>query len=222
MYLVNKEKINEMLSAKIVDARVAHVFNTFKDVLVTSSFGTSSIILLHIVSRIKPDWPIYFIDTGNHFKETIHYKERLTRLLDLNVVDVLPDREEQLETKRKKLWDGDPDACCHINKVKPLNRVKEGYSIWMSGLIGYQNSYRNNLEIVAEQDDIIKFYPLIDWDKTLVDEYIEVHGLPRHPLEEKGYGSVGCTHCTTAAVGRDGRWGGSSKTECGLHPDVHS
>lgn len=82
MYLINKEKINRSLSAKIVDARVAHVFNTYRDILITSSFGTTSAVLLHLVSRMRPGYPIYFIDTGYHFEETIDYKNRLTRLLD--------------------------------------------------------------------------------------------------------------------------------------------
>lgn len=85
MYLVNKEKINRSLSAKIVDAMVAQVFNSFKDILVTSSFGTTSAVLLHLVSRMKPEYPVYFIDTGYHFKETLEYRDRLTRLLNLNV-----------------------------------------------------------------------------------------------------------------------------------------
>lgn len=222
MYLVNKEKINKSLSAKIVDARVAQVFNSFGDVLVTSSFGTTSVVLLHIVSRVRPRCPVYFIDTGYHFKETIAYKERLTRLLDLNVIDLQPDAEEHAKTKQKQLWSQSPDKCCHINKVAPLEQVKEGHHVWMSGLIGFQNRHRSDLEIVAEQNGIIKFYPLIDWNSSLVEEYIESHGLPQHPLKEKGFDSVGCTHCTVAASGREGRWRGNDKTECGLHRDIQS
>jgi len=87
----------------------------------------------------------------------------------------------------------------------------------MSGLIGYQNRYRNTLQIMEERPDILKFYPLIDWNKTLIDEYIEVHGLPLHPLTYRGYHSVGCTHCTIPGMGRNGRWKDAAKTECGLH-----
>lgn len=217
MYLVNKEKINKSLSAKIVDARVAQVFNSFGDVLVTSSFGTTSIVLLHIVSRIKPQCPIYFIDTGYHFKETAEYKKRVARLLDLNVVDLRPDSAEHNMTERNQLWSQNPDQCCDINKIEPLERVKPEYNVWMSGLIGFQNRHRSDLEIVDEQEDVIKFYPLIDWNTSLVEEYIESHSLPEHPLKEKGYNSVGCTHCTVAGMGRNGRWSDSAKTECGLH-----
>jgi phosphoadenosine phosphosulfate reductase len=217
MYLVNKEKINQSLSPKIVDARVAQVLNTFKDVLVTSSFGTTSVVLLHMVSRIKPNCPIYFIDTGYHFKETISYKERLTRLLDLNVIDLRPDPSGHAHTFKEELWNDNPDKCCEINKVEPLERIKAKYKVWMSGLIGFQNRHRNSLPIMDDDKDMLKFYPFIDWNTSLVEEYIEVHGLPQHPLKEEGYHSVGCTHCTAPGEGRKGRWNNLSKTECGLH-----
>ena len=220
MYLVNKEKINRSLSAKIVDARVAQVFNTFRDVLVTSSFGTTSAVLLHLVSRIKPDCPIYFIDTGYHFDETIAYKERLTRLLDLNVVDLRPAPAAHAKTRARQLWNNDPDKCCKINKNEPLENIKDQYKVWMSGLIGFQNRFRSTLQILDDDEELLKFQPLIDWNSDLVEEYIEGHGLPQHPLKEQGYHSVGCTHCTVPGAGRSGRWSDQSKTECGLHTEV--
>ena len=217
MYLVNKEKINQLLSTKIVDARIAQVFNSFKEVLVTSSFGTTLAVLLHLVSRIAPDCPVYFIDTGYHFSETLAYKERVGRLLDLKIIDLRPDPADHSMTEKKQLWSQDPDQCCDINKVEPLDRVKQGHNVWMSGLIGFQNRNRSDLEIVDEEEEIIKFHPLIDWNTSLVEEYIESHSLPEHPLKKQGYHSVGCTHCTVAGMGRNGRWADGSKTECGLH-----
>ncbi|MDX1639105.1 MAG: phosphoadenosine phosphosulfate reductase family protein, partial [Balneolaceae bacterium] len=168
--VVDKAKINRSLSSKLVDARVAQVFNTFEHVLVTSSFGTTSAVLLHILSRVKPGYPIYFIDTGYHFEETIRYKQRLTELLDLNVVDLSPDPSKHRDTQRQKLWLSDPDRCCSINKLEPLEKVKDQYKIWMSGLIGYQNNYRSNLDIVIEKTEMLRCYPLIDWNKSMVDE----------------------------------------------------
>lgn len=217
MHLVDKEKINRSLSAKIVDARVTQVFNTFENVLVTSSFGATSAVLLHLVSRIKPECPIYFIDTGYHFEETLEYKERLTRLLNLNVVNLKPDPSRHMTTQVKQMWSNNPDRCCHVNKIEPLQKIKPKYNVWMSGLIGYQNKHRSNLEIIDDRSEMLKFYPLIDWNRDLVDEYIDGHGIPKHPLSEKGFDSIGCTHCTIAGSGREGRWNGLSKTECGLH-----
>ena len=217
MRLLNKEKINKALTPKIVDARVAQVFNSFKNVLVTSSFGTTSAVLLHIISRIKPECPIYFIDTGYHFKETLQYKEQLTRLLNLNVVTLKPDPSRYMTTRAQQMWAKNSETCCEINKIEPLKKIKFNYQVWVSGLIGYQNGHRSTLSILEDRPDILKFYPLIDWNKSLVDEYIENHGLPFHPLVYQGYHSVGCTHCTVPGVGRNGRWSESSKTECGLH-----
>ncbi|HEX6983301.1 MAG TPA: phosphoadenylyl-sulfate reductase [Balneolaceae bacterium] len=183
----------------------------------TSSFGTTSAVLLHILNRVKPGYPVYFIDTGYHFKETLAYKRQLTRLLNLNVINLKPELSRHQKTREQQMWVQNADKCCKINKVEPLEKVKPRYKIWMSGLIGFQNGHRSNLEIMDEKPGIIKFYPLIDWNSFLVEEYIEVHGLPQHPLKEKGYNSVGCTHCTIPGAGRNGRWGNQSKTECGLH-----
>lgn len=217
MYLVNKEKINQSLTTKIVDARIAQVFNSFRNVLVTSSFGTTSAVLLHLLSRIRPDCPVYFINTGYHFEETISYKNRLTNLLGLKVIELRPDPEQHVMTQQEKLWKKNADKCCEINKVEPLEQIKDNYTVWMSGLIGFQNKYRSTLDIMDEKDEILKFYPLIDWHGSLVQEYMTNHSLPQHPLKEKGYHSVGCTHCTATGVGRKGRWTSQSKTECGLH-----
>lgn len=200
-----------------MDARVAQVFNSFGDVLVTSSFGTTSAVLLHILSRVKPRYPIHFIDTGYHFEETIEYKHRLTRLLNLNVIDIHPDRSRHRFTRQEMLWTGNPDKCCEINKIEPLKKIKSKFTIWMSGLIGYQSDRRKTLDIIIDKMGMLRCYPLIDWTKHTVDQYMELYGLPRHPLEAEGYHSIGCTHCTVPGDGRDGRWSGTGKTECGLH-----
>lgn len=217
MYLVNSERVNRSMAPKIVDARVTQIFNTFGQVLVTSSFGTTSAVLLHIVSRIRPECPVYFIDTGYHFPETLEYKGRISQLLSLNVVDLKPDPSRHSTTEIHKMWQHHSKRCCHINKVIPLDRVKGRYKVWMSGLMGHQTRFRDRLEFLEDRSDILKFHPLIDWDREQADEYMELYGLPRHPLEGKGYESIGCTHCTSPGKGRKGRWKDTGKTECGLH-----
>ena len=214
---VNLDLLNRQMASKVVEARLAHVFNTYPNVLVTSSFGTSSAILLHIISRVRPWHPIYFIDTRYHFEETLEYKNKLTRLFNLNVIDIRPEPWKHEFTRNDRTWEKDPDFCCQINKVEPLERVKKDYDVWISGLIGYQNRFRSNLEIVEEKNEVYKFYPLIDWTPSLVNDYMEQYGLPRHPLESKGYGSIGCMQCTSPGSCRSGRWADSSKNECGLH-----
>ena len=212
-------ELNEVYGLLKPMERLKKLFTDFdhNDILVTSSFGTTSGILMGMVTNIAPGHPIHFIDTTFCFKKTIGYKEALTRLLGLNIVNVLPSIEDNIEARDKKLWQSDKDRCCHINKVKPFEPYKRGKKIWVSGLLMNQNPFRQNLEIFEERNGLIKMHPNIDttaegFERFLIDNFI-----PPHPLSTEGYASVGCTHCTTKGKGREGRWSGTSKTECGLH-----
>ncbi len=212
------EHINKALSSSLIDARLAYILNKFQDkALVTTSFGATSALLLHFLSRVRPGFPVHFIDTGYLFEETVAYKDELTRLLDLNIITHRPDVAAQEATRIAKLWESDPDACCGVNKIAPLEKVKSYHEVWISGLIGYQNGYRSGLDILQSRSDIYRFYPLIDWTQAQVDDYFDYFGLPKHPLQKLGFSSLGCTHCTKQGIGRDGRWTGTGKTECGLH-----
>lgn len=218
MKSVQIKKINKSLSAAHNDVRIAHILNKYRDdVLITTSFGTTSALLIHMISRIRQNHPIHFINTGYLFPETLEYKDQLIERYGINVIDHVPDEEKHRITNEDEMWKSNPDLCCHYNKVEPLEKIKEGHKVWISGLIGYQNSYRSGLEILQQKDDIYRYYPLIDWTPEMVDDYFESFGIPRHPLERFGYDSIGCTHCTKKGDGRDGRWSDSGKTECGLH-----
>ncbi|MDR9415645.1 MAG: phosphoadenylyl-sulfate reductase [Gracilimonas sp.] len=218
MKSVHIKKINKSLSAAHNDVRIAHILNKYRDdVLITTSFGTTSALLIHMISRIRPDHAIHFINTGYLFPETLEYKDQLIERYGINVVDHVPDEEKHRITNEDKMWNSNPDLCCHYNKVEPLEKIKEEHKVWISGLIGYQNSYRSGLEILQQKDDIYRYYPLIDWTPEMVDDYFESFGIPRHPLERFGFDSIGCTHCTKKGDGREGRWSDSGKTECGLH-----
>ncbi len=210
-------ELNSRFKKLSPEERIAALYENFSKVLLTSSFGTTSAILLYLFNKIKPDQPIHFIDTTYHFQETLDYKEHLTKLFNLKVINVVPEKLKNKFTLEDQTWLKDPDFCCSINKVEPIEAVKEGQEIWVSGLLGYQNEHRKNLDIFEQKKNIIKFYPIIDMTKAQVDEYIETHQLPHHPLLDQGYESIGCTHCTQKGQGRIGRWGDSSKTECGLH-----
>lgn len=210
--------LNKALSSVMIDARMAYILNKFNEkALVTTSFGTTSALLLHILSRVKPGFPIHFIDTGYLFPETLEYKEELTRLLDLNVITLKPNEQLHEHTQNVQLWLTNPDLCCAYNKVSPLDAIKKNFDVWISGLMGYQNSYRTGLDIFQHRKGIFRFYPLIDWTENQVNDYFEYFGLPRHPLERLGYSSLGCQQCTAKGANRDGRWSGTGKTECGLH-----
>ncbi|MGQ0829924.1 MAG: phosphoadenylyl-sulfate reductase [Bacteroidota bacterium] len=199
------------------EQRIHELYKDFSKVLFTSSFGTTSVFLLHLFHQIKPEETIYFLDTTYHFNETIEYKEQLTKLWNLKVVDVKPEEWKNKFTQDDKTWNTDPDLCCSINKVEPIDKIKKDFEVWVSGLMTSQNTYRENLKVFEQKEDIIKFYPLIDQTEKDAQEYIKKHELPQHPLLAQGYNSVGCFHCTVAGKGRSGRWVNKSKTECGLH-----
>lgn len=211
-------RINQSLSSFLIDARIAHILNKYGDkVLVTTSFGTTSIVLLHIMARVRPDFPIHFIDTGFLFPETHVYKEELIRRFGLNIITHKSPFELNQKSRHQELWRIDPDLCCSYNKITPVENILGDYEVWVSGLIGYQNNFRTGLDILQKKKDLFRFYPLIDWTEKEVNDYIDFFDLPRHPLESLGFSSVGCTHCTNKGKNRDGRWDGTDKSECGLH-----
>lgn len=202
------------------EERIQNLYRYFRqeEVLYTSSFGTKSVFLLHLISRIRPSQQVYFINTGFHFQATLDYKQQLTELLGLQVADILPDPTQHQLSLKEESWNTDADLCCTINKVAALEPIKARHKVWISGLMAYQTDYRSDLKIFEQQDGLLKFHPLVDIDEGEFLYHLAYHNLPRHPLEALGYGSVGCTHCTAKGKGREGRWQGKAKTECGLHP----
>jgi phosphoadenosine phosphosulfate reductase len=214
---MNLEELNKKYLPLSPEERILELYKDFNTVLFTSSFGTTAIYLLHLFHKVKPEEKIYFLDTTYHFNETIAYKEELTRLWNLNVVDIKPEDWKNKFTLDDKTWSTDPDLCCSINKVEPMDKIKADFEVWVSGLMGSQNAHRENLKVFEQKENIIKFYPLIDKTEEDAKSYIEKNNLPKHPLLSQGFHSVGCVHCTVAGHGRTGRWANKSKTECGLH-----
>ena len=212
--------LNDRFYAYSITERIEQLFKLYdaNDILVTSSFGTKSAVLLSMVSQQKPNHPIYFIDTTYHFHETWKYQHTLQEKLKLNIEIIKPKKKENELTRTEKWWIDHPKMCCAINKIAPIEPLKAQHKVWISGLMAYQTPFRAHLRIFEKQGDIIKFHPLIDITEQEFEGYFEENKLPKHPLEAKGYGSIGCTHCTAMGAGRSGRWKGSEKTECGLHP----
>jgi phosphoadenosine phosphosulfate reductase len=185
--------------------------------MLTSSFAATSAFLLKLFSDTNKSQKVYFIDTGYHFKETIIYKEYLTLLYELNVESVRADASVHKITTEDQTWKTNPDYCCSVNKVEPLDVLKKEHTVWVSGLMAWQSDHRESLDIFEERKGILKFYPLLDVTRDERENYIKDHHLPFHPLISKGYFSIGCSHCTLAGEGREGRWNNNPKTECGLH-----
>jgi len=198
----------------------------------SSSFQTHSIPLLHLIARFAPDTPVYFLDTGFHFPETLTFRDRIAADLDLNVIDLRSavGKMGQRDTSGQFLFASDPDHCCYLNKTQPMQAVLPAYDIWIAGLRRDQNAHRKNLAAeMPGTGGVTRFHPVLEWDARLIWAYRKLHDLPEHPLEAKGYFSVGCEPCTqkfdlefdpASATDRGGRWAGMKKTECGLHTDL--
>lgn len=198
-------------------------------VVMTTSFGMEGCVLIDLIDRAGLDVPIIYLDTGFFFEETHDLRRRLEqrypRLAFINRgTDLSP--EDQARQFGPELWKSDPAACCDLRKVEPMRDVMEGVDVWLTALRRGQSKTRANLPIagVDAQYGVVKVSPLAEWDRPQVWQYIQAHDVPYNVLHERGYPTVGCTHCTKAVPGsqawdysREGRWAGTEKTECGLH-----
>lgn len=198
------------------------------DLAVVSSFGADSAVLLHLVAQVDPSLPVYFLETGKHFQETLDYVETLKQHLGLlNVHAIHPNQADLARfDPAGTLWETDPDSCCHIRKTEPLEPITELYGGWVTGRKRFQTRERGVLpHFELTSDDRIKVNPLAYFHDSDVNQYKIDHGLPEHPLFAKGYKSIGCAPCTSVvAEGEDpraGRWRGLDKKECGIHFDFN-
>lgn len=197
------------------------------EIVLSSSFQTQSMPLLHMAARLKRGLPIFFLDTGYHFWETLIFRERIASEWQLNVIDLYRDPRWDVFTRQRvrTLPLQDPDLCCFLHKVQPMQKALLDVRAWITGIRRDQTAIRAQADILELQEDgLLKINPLLNWRTRDVMRYIEENKLPAHPLFEKGYRSIGCAPCT-AAIGVDdeeraGRWAGRGKIECGLHTDM--
>jgi phosphoadenosine phosphosulfate reductase len=178
-------------------------------------------VLLHMIAQVDPDIPVVFLDTGYHFAETIGTADASETVYGLNLLRIRPKLtvEQQDQAFGKDLFSRDPDACCRMRKVRPLEDAMRGYDAWASGVRRDETSNRADARLVEwdERKGKVKINPLAAWSQDQIDEYITVNGVLVNPLLSEGYGSVGCAPCTRPGNGRSGRWAGQNKVECGLH-----
>jgi len=193
----------------------------------TSSFQTHSIVLLHMLSKIDKSIPVYCINTGYHFPETIRYRDEVVNLLGLNLVNVTSQtpRHMQKDAEGRLLFTSDPDYCCFINKVLPMDPVLANHDVWINGVRADQSAVRKEFNIEEKAKfDTIRFHPMLDWTGKMIHGYLREHHIPKHPLEDQGYMSIGCEPCTrkmtAEMVEREARWYGLNKTECGLNTEL--
>jgi phosphoadenosine phosphosulfate reductase len=188
-----------------------------------SSFGTESAALLKVMADVDPAIPVIFLDTGWLFEETLAYRDTLIEKLGLaDVRSVKPSREAlSRQDPERDLWFSNPDACCYLRKVEPLQRALKPFAGWINGRKRFQGGARASIPVVEEDGARLKFNPLARVSPDEIAAIYREANLPQHPLAASDFQSVGCMPCTSrTAPGEDaraGRWRGRDKTECGIH-----
>jgi phosphoadenosine phosphosulfate reductase len=184
------------------------------------SFQKEESVLLDMLLTLDADARVFALDTHVLFPETYAVWREVEKRYGIAVeVYEGPSLGRQAAVHGEALWERKPDLCCSIRKVAPLARALEGLDCWITGLRRDQSPTRADAPKLGwdETHELWKANPLADWDDGRVRAYIAERGLPYNALHDAGYASIGCTHCTQPGDGREGRWSGSAKVECGLH-----
>ncbi|MGE0211622.1 MAG: phosphoadenylyl-sulfate reductase [Parvibaculaceae bacterium] len=219
-----KEIADELGSLDGSELLSALVERLGRRIALVSSFGAESAVLLHMAAEVDRSIPVIFIDTGKLFWETRYYRSKLVDRLGLS--DIRTVRPLAGDIARAdadgSLHKSAPDACCHVRKTLPLQRALEGFDAWIGGRKRFHGGERSGIATLSvDTDGRLKADPLARMGYEDLQAYFQAHELPRHPLSERGYLSVGCVPCTvkggSAEDPRAGRWSGLEKTECGIH-----
>jgi phosphoadenosine phosphosulfate reductase len=222
----NVDRIHQLVEQWTPEDLLRWAFVTFGGyVEIASGFGPEGIALIDIAARVQPEFRVFTLDTDFLFPETYDLMQRIEKRYRIRVErlksDLTPDEQERLYGPA--LWGRDPDACCNLRKVEPLRKKLSQLRAWATSIRRDQTPARSGA-LKVEWDakfHLVKINPLADWTAGKVWKYIQDHDLPYNPLHDRGYPSIGCTHCTRSVQpgedARAGRWSGFNKTECGLH-----
>ncbi|MFI5619428.1 phosphoadenylyl-sulfate reductase [Streptomyces sp. NPDC051567] len=221
-------ELAERAGRELEDASAPEILRWATDTFGARFAVTSSMedaVVAHLASRVRPGVDVVFLDTGYHFEETIGTRDAVEAVMDVRVITLTPRRSvaEQDAEHGPRLYERDPDLCCALRKVKPLEEGLTGYDAWATGLRRDESPTRAATPVVGwdERRRKVKVAPIARWSQDDVDAYVTEHGVLTNPLLTDGYASVGCAPCTRrVAQGEDaraGRWAGRAKTECGLH-----
>jgi phosphoadenosine phosphosulfate reductase len=214
----------EALAGATAEEIVQWAADTFDDRLCLTSSMTDA-VLVHLASLVQPGIDVIFLDTGYHFAETIGMRDAVAVVYPVNVVNVTPDRTvaQQDAEFGERLYARDPDFCCTMRKVQPLERALRQYDAWLTGLRRAETPSRRNAKPVEwdARRQMVKVNPIVSWSDEQVEDYIARHGILVNTLVSDGYPSIGCATCTRriepGADPRSGRWAGTGKSECGIH-----
>jgi phosphoadenosine phosphosulfate reductase len=221
-------ELADTAQARFADRPAAEVLawagQTFGPGLVLAS-SMADTHLVHLTQTVVPGIDVLFLDTGYHFPETIGTRDAVAAVYDVNLLSITPRQTvaEQDAQYGAKLHDREPELCCALRKVEPLERGLAPYTAWVNGMRRVDAPTRKDIRVVDfdAKRGMVKISPIAAWTDDDVQEYIEKHGVLVNPLLQDGYTSIGCAPCTRrTAPGEDpraGRWAGFAKTECGLH-----
>jgi phosphoadenosine phosphosulfate reductase len=222
------DRLSADISSLRAGERIRLLYERLGDHLVaTTSFGVQAAVMLHLIHEYAPKIPVVFIDTGFLFPETYRYMEDLTSRLDIEVRVYQPKiSAARIQALWGNMWEGskeDQERYGMITKIEPMNRAlnETGADVWLSGLRRSQSKTRVDRPFVERQKKTLKAYPILDWADAQVDLYFHQNKLPRHPLADQGYATMGDWHSTRPVVDGDSestRFDGG-KYECGLHLD---
>jgi phosphoadenosine phosphosulfate reductase len=182
-------------------------------------------VIIHLASAVQPGIEVVFLDTGYHFAETIGTRDAVEAVYPIKLINVTPSRTvaEQNAALGPRLYGRNPDLCCYLRKVEPLERALKNYDAWITGVRRDETSNRRQTKVVEWDDrrEMVKVNPIVGWSQKQVDDFITEQGVLVNPLVYDGYPSIGCATCTSrveeGADPRSGRWAGTGKTECGIH-----
>jgi len=195
-----------------------------------TSFQGAGLVMMDLARRNGLRFPAFTLDTGLLFPETLAVKQRLEEFFGYSIESLHPDLtvDQQAEAQGPELWKRDPDLCCTMRKVLPLQSKLGEIDCWITGLRREQSETRSNRGIIelylfdeTSGREIVKLNPMANWDRDAVWKYIREQKIPYNPLHDRGYRSIGCWPCTKViGAGQDeraGRWTGFNKVECGIH-----
>ena len=207
-------------------ATLAWAFSKFGDLVgVATGFGPEGLVLVDMAVRLWARPRVFFVDTGFLFPETLDLRKKLEERYQIRIDAARPalTPQDQERVFGPELWKSDPDRCCRLRKVEPLDDVLAGLAAWVTGIRRDQTPARASARAVEwdARRNVVKVNPLVKWTKSDVWRYIADNKIPYNPLHDRGYPSIGCTNCTRAVGAgehdRAGRWSGFAKTECGIH-----
>lgn len=218
---MNPSELNHILKDKTPQEIIRLDLRKPRTQVMTTSFGVESALMLHMATGVNKNIPVIFVDTGYNLPETYQFGLELVSMFRLNLkVYKSAISPEEMEDKYGKLWETNNFDYLMMRKLEPLYRAYRELNVRsvISSVRAYQTKIRARFNIVTENPDrIFNIHPILSWTSDMVLEYFEKHKLPYHPLLKKGYGSIGDWHSTEPGPGRDGRWPGTDRTECGIH-----